>query len=255
MLTDRQYALALARTTLAADCGCDEQAFLSEGVVIVPAKVRPGRRRFPVNPRPLFLATFGAGVVVSCHPDRTSRLVSSLGSMDRDEVFSASTVMLLARLVESDGQVVRGPSLKHLCSRSTLREVEVPEGIDVSLVVGDQVRTLYGHAGFRNALCYQPDSPTPDVLAAVARREGEVVGIAGASADSDELWQIGIDVVPTARGLGIGRALVHRLTSETIALGRVPYYSAALSNLRSLGLAVAVGYWPAWVELRAVDPQ
>jgi len=190
---------------------------------------------------------------VSCHPDRMPWLRATLGHLARDAVFSATVIAELARQIEADGQTLYGPSLKHLCSGSSLREVQMPAGVDIALVAGDDIRSLYRIPGYRNALGYQVDSLRADVLATVASQEGEVVGIAGASADADSLWQVGIDVVPAARGAGIGRALVHRLTAGIIARGRVPYYSAALSNLRSVGLAVVVGYWPAWVEMRAVD--
>jgi predicted GNAT family acetyltransferase len=78
--------------------------------------------------------------------------------------------------------------------------------------------------------------------------------VAGASADCEELWQIGVDVVEGQRGRGIGRAIVGRLTAEVLARGRVPYYSTVVSNLRSSRLALGLGYRLAWVELYARAP-
>ena len=67
------------------------------------------------------------------------------------------------------------------------------------------------------------------------------------------MWQIGVDVVETARGGGIGRALVSRLTALILDSGRVPYYSTAVSNIRSRAVALSLGYWPAWTELYVRD--
>ena len=80
-----------------------------------------------------------------------------------------------------------------------------------------------------------------------------IVDIAGMSADSEILWQIGIDVVPSARGAGLGRALVGRLTELAFRLGKIPHYAVAVSNIRSNALAVGLGYWPAWSELYVKD--
>lgn len=128
-----------------------------------------------------------------------------------------------------------------------------PSGVSVSVVAGENVANLYRHAGFGHALAYSVDHPRPDAVAAMAERKGEIVGIAGASADCESLWQVGVDVVPTARGIGVGRALVGRLTEAVFGAGRVPYYSAAVGNLRSIALATGLGYWPAWCELYARD--
>ena len=77
--------------------------------------------------------------------------------------------------------------------------------------------------------------------------------MAGASADSDDLWQIGVEVVEAARGSGIGRALVGRLIEGILDRGRIPYYTTVVSNLRSRSVAISLGYWPAWTELYARD--
>jgi len=78
-----------------------------------------------------------------------------------------------------------------------------------------------------------------------------VVGIAGASADCELMWQIGVDVLPEYQGLGIGKALVGTLTKAVLEKGVLPYYSTEVSHLQSRQLAVSLGYWPAWVQLYA----
>lgn len=57
----------------------------------------------------------------------------------------------------------------------------------------------------------------PEVLAAVAYDQEQIVGIACVSADSQTMWQIGVDVRPAYRGNGIGVKLVNMLTIETLA--------------------------------------
>ena len=145
------------------------------------------------------------------------------------------------------------PILRYACSRGTFRQAPVPADIEIAVVERAEIPALYRHSGFANALSYRADHPRPDMLATVARRGGAVVGIAAASADGDLLWQIGVEVVATERGRGIGRTLVGRLTEAVLDHGRVPYYSTTVANLHSRDLAIGLGYWPAWTDLYARD--
>ena len=78
---------------------------------------------------------------------------------------------------------------------------------------------------------------------------GELVGLAGASADGEDMWQIGIDVLPAYRRQGLAKALTSRLAQEILARGKVPFYCCAWSNIASARNAIASGFRPAWVEL------
>ena len=65
------------------------------------------------------------------------------------------------------------------------------------------------------------------------------------------MYQIGIDVLSAYRRRGIASALTSRLALEILALGKVPFYCAAWSNLRSVRNALRSGFSPAWVETTA----
>ncbi|HAV27012.1 MAG TPA: GNAT family N-acetyltransferase, partial [Lachnospiraceae bacterium] len=88
-----------------------------------------------------------------------------------------------------------------------------------------------------------------DVIGIAAFRGGDILGMAGASADSAMFWQIGIDVLPEARGLSIGKILVTRLRDEILMRDRVPYYGTATSHMLSQNVAIVSGFRPAWAEL------
>ena len=63
--------------------------------------------------------------------------------------------------------------------------------------------------------------------------------------------QIGIDVLPEYRRQGIASALTSRLAVEILERGKVPFYCAAWSNIRSVRNAIRSGFRPAWVEMTA----
>lgn len=77
------------------------------------------------------------------------------------------------------------------------------------------------------------------------------VGFAGCSADCETMYQIGVDVLPEYRRKGIASAITSRLAIETLKLGKVPFYCAAWSNIKSVRNAIRSGFRPAWVELTA----
>ena len=100
-----------------------------------------------------------------------------------------------------------------------------------------------------NALCEKRREL--DVLAVGAYDGARLVGLAGCSADCESMWQIGVDVLPGYRRRGVAAALTSRLAAETLARGKVPFYCAAWSNIKSVRNAVKCGFVPAWAELTA----
>ena len=93
--------------------------------------------------------------------------------------------------------------------------------------------------------------PSTDRLAVGAYDGDTLVGLAGCSADCETMWQIGIDVLPEYRRQGIAMALTSRIAAETFERGKVPFYCAAWSNIKSVRNAIACGFVPSWTELTA----
>lgn len=91
----------------------------------------------------------------------------------------------------------------------------------------------------------------PDMLGVAAVKDGVILGMAGASADSPHLWQIGINVLPEARGQGVAAMLVSLIRNDVLAEGRLPYYGTSISHLESQRVALRAGFLPAWFELVA----
>ena len=102
-----------------------------------------------------------------------------------------------------------------------------------------------------NALCEKRKHL--DVLGIGAYHNSELIGLAGCSADCEDMYQIGVDVLPEYRRQGIASALTSRLAIEILNIGKVPFYCAAWCNLKSVRNAIKCGFVPAWVELTARD--
>jgi RimJ/RimL family protein N-acetyltransferase len=240
---------------LAADYACEVDQLSGDGVSLVESRRLPGRRRFPWREKRLGLVTMGRGVVICCDAGRLNWARTHLADLERDGLFAAANVTRLQDYVRADGQYMDGPVLKFTCAPGRLREGLAAGGLSYELFEGDRVERLYPHREFSNALGLGRDPARPDVLACAARHDGRVVGLAGASADSDELWQIGVDVAPEYRERGVARDLVCRVTRAILERGRVPYYSTYASNLASIRVAASVGFSLSWLELEARDPR
>jgi len=112
-----------------------------------------------------------------------------------------------------------------------------------------EIEHFRGDARFSNA--YSFCETAPDMIGISASLNGEIVAMAGVSADSPELWQIGIDVLPAFRGRGLGVLLVKLLKNETLRAGRIPFYGTAFSHMLSQDIAIRSGFRAGWAELTA----
>lgn len=113
----------------------------------------------------------------------------------------------------------------------------------------DELERFRGDARFQEALNFAPDMP--DMLAVTAESGDEILGMAGASRDAERFWQIGINVLPSARRRGIASALTAALAQELLARDVLPFYGTAPSHIFSQRTALNAGFLPAWTELRA----
>ena len=112
----------------------------------------------------------------------------------------------------------------------------------------EEILKLKEGNSFNNALMFIPDCP--DVIAVAALDEdGTPIAMAGASRDSDSLWQIGIDVFPEYRHRGLAVCLVSMLKDRILEMGKVPFYGTSESHSNSLNVAVKSGFMPAFTEV------
>ena len=96
---------------------------------------------------------------------------------------------------------------------------------------------------------YAFDPAAPDMLGVSAVEEGEYLGTAGASADSDTMWQIGIIVDEKRRKKGLGTLLTTVLKNEVLKRGKLPFYGHSMAHIASQRVGLGAGFIPSWWEL------
>lgn len=118
---------------------------------------------------------------------------------------------------------------------------------EIKIFVGDELEQFRGDDRFGEAFIF--DDIPKDEIGVGAYMNGQVLGMAGATSDSDMMWQIGINVMPGAEGLGIGSMLVTILKNEILKRGKLPFYGTSMSHIASQRVALKAGFLPAWAEL------
>ncbi len=112
----------------------------------------------------------------------------------------------------------------------------------------DDIAVFDEREPFRHALGYIPECPDVTAVAAITD-DGEIAAMAGASRDSDIMWQIGIDVKPGYEHRGLAVYLVTLLKDHILELGRVPFYGTSESHSNSMDVAIRSGFIPSFTEV------
>lgn len=111
----------------------------------------------------------------------------------------------------------------------------------------EEILQFKGDKRFEHAVIFDKDAP--DMIAVTAEKNGQVLSMVAANADSKTMWQMGIDVIPEYSGHGIGTTMVALLKNKIMDMGIVPYYGTAASHIKSQMTAVRAGFIPGWLEL------
>lgn len=225
--------LEIVRKQLAIDMNCNVQDFLEDGIVFCEAKKNEGRRLFDRQTPYLEVATMGKGIVVSADINILKKIEPLIENKVREDIFVAPFLF--------------GHSLYYIPDCKGIRKLPCPDGLTCHVKEGKEIHELYSVEGFKNAIQYDIEHPCPDVLVNYVMDGKKIIGMAGASADSKTMWQIGIDVLSQYRNKGIATCLVSNLAVMIMERGIVPYYGTASSNIPSQSVAYRSGFIPAWM--------
>jgi GNAT superfamily N-acetyltransferase len=227
--------LCIVQSQLATDLNCTSSDLNGEkdSFFFTEARDNPGRRPFPRSEQHFEMLSMGKSIVVSASPVILEIVEPLLNGKGRDEAFSMPFVY--------------GHSLYYLPDLNEIKPIDPPDGFIYEMVEQDDIPALYQCEGFRNAVQYDVNHPRPDILVILAKKDSQIVGMAGASNDCAMMWQVGMDVLPEYRNFGLAAYLVNRLTLEILNRRYVPYYGTSSSNIASQRVAHRAGYYPAWV--------
>ncbi len=236
----------IAMRQSALDLGCQASDFRSRESKTVISQVNEKARRYLSLPFFCQLVSYGNGIVASVDPVFEAEAQKYIRTYPTEHCFETPNMNVLSEMLRPHGYGVCFMAEYFLPDVTLLRPLPCP--LPTKLLTPSDFASLY-LPEWSNALCEKRKEL--DVIGIGAYDGARLVGFAGASADCDTMWQIGIDILPEYRNRGIASSLCSRLALEILDRGKVPFYCAAWSNLPSVRNAIRSGFRPAWVELTA----
>lgn len=241
-----QEILLIALEQSAIDCNCKPEDFLTaENKVVLSRKHEKARAYLPL-PFECDLVSYGNNIVAQVSPRMKETVEQYIGKYEAIRCFETPNVIALnEKLAAFDYKVC---FMAEYFLPDVDKVKELPCAYELRVLHQEDFADLYT-IEWSDALC--ENRKHLDVLGVGAYDGDKLVGLAGCSADGEMMYQIGVNVLPEYRRLGVAAAVTSRLAIEILKLGKVPFYCAAWSNIKSVRNAMKCGFRPAWVELTA----
>ncbi len=236
----------IAMQQSAYDNNCSPNDFSKSTNVVVVSNEHKKARRYLELPFVCNLVSYGNNIVASVAEEFIDGVTAYINKYSIEHCFETPNFHVLNDMLQQKGKRICFMAEYFLPDIQQLKEQ--PCNYQIKILYQKDFKELY-QPEWSNALCEKRKQL--DMLGAGAYQEGKLIGLAGCSADCDSMYQIGIDVLPEYRRQGIAAALTSRLALEIISIGKVPFYCAAWSNIKSVRNAIKCGFRPAWVEMTA----
>ena len=239
-----QEILDIAMQQSAYDTNAKASDFLMATNVFVKSEIGPLARKYYKEPIACNLVSYGNNIVASVKDEYREIVESYLSKYEFYHCFETPNMHWLDERMKENGYRVCFMAEYFLPDVNALKRRECSYPLKV--LEQKDFANLYLPI-WSNALC--EDRKQLDVLGVGAYDNGKLIGLAACSADCDDMWQIGVDVLPEYRRQGIASSLTSNLAIEIMDRGKVPFYCCAWSNLKSVKNALRSGFVPGWVEM------
>ena len=230
----------------AKDFGCKPSDFLSQTNTIVTSRICNEARKYLPLPLECDIVSYGNCLVAQTSARAFDAVSKYISTYPPEHAFETPHLHELDNLLLPLGLKVCFMAEYFLPDLEKLKTFDCP--YELRILKQADLAHLYRDE-WSNALCEKRKEL--DVLGIGAYDGEKLIGLAGCSADCNDMYQIGIDVLPEYRRKGVASSLTSRLALEILKLGKVPFYCAAWCNIKSVRNAIKCGFVPAWVEITA----
>lgn len=240
--------LKIALEQSAIDANCNVRDFLSTDNKVVLSKENEKARKYLELPFSCNLISYGNNIVASVKEEFRDVVSDYINKYEVERCFETPNMHVLNDALQKKKLRICFMAEYFLPDINRLQEAGCT--YELRKLRQEDFANLYTKE-WGNALCEKRKEL--DVLGVGAYNGGCLVGLAACSADCDTMWQIGVDILPKYRRQGIASALTGRLALEILEAGKVPFYCAAWSNIKSVRNAIKSGFRPAWIEMTAKE--
>lgn len=214
------------------------KSYLAEQYFCDPSELEKSNTVFTVNKLSkspyIKIMTFNKCIIIATSEAIHSKVKAALVGKSRDEIF--------------EFPFVYGQTIHYVPDVNGVRKQTMSNEFSYELLQGNEVNTLVGIKGFDNSVAFDDNGYTSTKIVLLAKKDNEIIGLAGAGFKTDKMWEVGIDVKLEYRKYGLGTKLVSNLTVEIMEQGIVPLYSASVTNIGSQIVASRSGYIACWVD-------
>lgn len=236
--------LQIAMAQSAIDMNCCPSDFMQETNKIVISAKNEDARRYLSLPFSCNLVSYGSNIVASVQEEYKEIVANYIEKYPIEHCFETPNLYVLNNELQKKGLCICFMAEYFLPDSNLLKEQTCP--YELRILHQKDFTDLYT-SEWSNALC--KDRKHLDVLGVGAYDNDKLVGLAACSSDCNTMWQIGVDVLPQYRRHGIASAVTSKLALEILTRGKVPFYCAAWSNIKSVRNAIKCGFRPAWAEM------
>lgn len=236
--------LNIAMKQSAIDLNCLAEDFLSVENKIVLSIPNNKARKYLSLPFDCNMVSYGNNIVASVRADIADIVADYIKKYSVEHCFETPNMNVLNDKLSDYGLKICFMAEYFLPDLTILKKL--PCLYETRLLKQEDFSELY-IPQWSNALCEKRREL--DVLGVGAYDGDNLVGLAGCSADCDDMLQIGVDVRTEYRRRGIAQAITSELALEIIKRGKVPFYCAAWSNIKSVRNAIKSGFRPSWIEM------
>ncbi|WP_416150384.1 GNAT family N-acetyltransferase [Salipaludibacillus sp. HK11] len=235
--------IELTKSQLLLDYNCKITDFDKSKIIITKNDLVKGSRKFNDNPCFLKILCFSGRAIVSGDEHLLPWVEENLSKEDPNWLFEYPKLRFIDKEMNQFGHELA--DIHHYYIPKANARIVKPL-FDVNWFDQKEILQFKNDERFGEALGFKENHP--DVIAVAAVDGSRIMGMAGASADSETLWQIGIDVLPEFRGKGVGTNLTALLKQAILEKDRIPFYGTVESHNISKSIAISAGFIPAWAE-------
>ena len=192
------------------------------------------------------MITFGNNAAIRADEKIYEWCIDKLKNEEAKNIMDGNLLFQIEKKLRDFGYALDGENVRYLYLNPH-SEVKNPCEFLYKWFEKEDMPKLYEFKGYDNALNYERD-----VLALGAYKNNELVALAGADDYRNDMWQIGIDVLPSYRNSGLATYLVKELAEEIEKRSKIAYYTTWSGNLASTKVALNTGFTPIWVSYYAV---
>lgn len=248
MQITNKYILEVAMKQSAIDANCNEADFISKENKVVISRENPKARKYLKLPLACNLISYGNNIVASVQEEYRDIVTAYINKYPIEHCFETPNMHVLNDALQKKNLRICFMAEYFLPDLECLKELKCE--YECRILHQSDFQTLYTKE-WSNAL--SENRKELDVLGIGAYHGDTMIGLAACSADCDSMWQIGVDVLPEYRKQGIASALTSQLTLEILKVGKIPFYCAAWSNIKSVRNAIKSGFRLAWIEMTAKE--